>query len=139
MPTIPDGKKLERYSIIDAAVIDDDGNTFVIEPLTYNYGTYTGYYPYLAAENALTGIYKWMKKTDYYLFDNENAPLVIFVLKRHSDGSLFGYRGERVIAPQSRNGPRVITGPDGRVREHMWRSKVYVVSLEDLGYANQWT
>lgn len=131
MPYVPEGKQLDYYHIIDAAILDEYGYTQPLPQLSDGYGEYTGYYPYLAAQKAVSGVYKWMKKYSSG-FDKLNAPQIVFVIQRYSDEAIFGFRGYREKHKQA---PRKLTSPTGRERTHCWRSVVYKIPLEDLGYA----
>lgn len=130
MPHVPEGKQLEYYHIVDAAILDEQGHTQPLSHLSDGYGEYTGYYPYLAAQKAVTGVYKWMKKHDPN-FDEQDAPQLVFVIQRYTDEAIFGFRGYREEHAQA---PRNLTAPSGRKRTHYWRSVVYKVPLNDLGY-----
>lgn len=130
MPRIPENKELDHYHIIDAAIVDQQGNTQPIPGISDGYGIYKGYYPYLAAQKAVTGAYKWMAK-HMPSFDKKNAPQLVFVMQRFSDEAIFGFRGYHEEHSQA---PRKLTGPDGRKRTHCWKSVVYKVPVEDLGY-----
>jgi hypothetical protein len=128
MPYKPN-KNLDYFHIVDIALIDSDRNTTPLPmPTEYGYGTYTGYYPYIAAQKAVTGVYKWMKK--HYDFDDNNAPHMVFLLQRF-DGKLFGFYGKRVIHSQA---PRELMSPEARHRVHHWRSVVYKIEPSALGY-----
>lgn len=130
MPRKPN-KDINYFHIVDIALIDSDRNMTPLPlPTNTGYGTYSGFYPYVAAQKAVTGVYKWMKKT-YENFDPDNAPHMVFVLQRFEDGRLFGFYGKHVIHQQA---PRGLRSPIGRDRVHYWRSVVYKLELSVLGW-----
>lgn len=130
MPRKPD-KDINYFHIVDIALIDNTGKTTPLPmPTNSGYGTYSGFYPYVAAQKAVTGVYKWMKKT-YSNFDPDNAPHMVFVLQRFEDSKLFGFYGKHVIHSQA---PRPIRSPEGVKRIHHWRSAVYKIDPRVLGY-----
>lgn len=143
MPTIDHSIPLKNYYVLDAGIYDDSRNITPIagipEYYTNEFGNYSGYYPYIAAQKAVTGIYRHMKKyPDWFPeYDPDNAPPLVLVLVRKEDGKKFAYNGWREPAPQSKGktqGRMVQSSDTRRTRSYKWISKVKKISLEDVGY-----
>jgi hypothetical protein len=128
------------YTVIDAAVVDETGNTTPINGIpnfhTKTFGQYNGKYPYVAASKALTSIYKHLSKYPEWFpsHDKNNPPSVVFVLRNTETDKLYSYMGSRTAAPQSLDEPRVILGRYGRPRVYKWQNKVEPVPLSSVGY-----
>ncbi len=125
------------FTIIDAVIADDDGNTSAINGIptyhTKTFGRYRGNYPYLAAKKGLTSIYKHFSKyPDWFpKYNSNDPPQIIFVLKHLNTGKLYAYLGQRMRAPTE---SRSIVGSYGRVRVYRWINKVQAVDLESVGW-----
>ena len=129
MPRKPN-KPLDYFQLIDTVIAHEDGRTTHIPELSDGFGMFSGFYPYVAAQKAVTNIYKWMK-VHVDGFNIDEAPSLVFVMQRFKDGMLFAFYGIHVIHKQA---PRTLTSPAGRERTHRWRSVVYSVDLDRIGY-----
>lgn len=137
MPYIDKSKPPRRFTVVNAVMFDDDDLSKIAgvpEYHTDTFGEYTGYFPYMAAEKAVTGIHGHMKKypTWFPEFTPDNAPSLIFVIMDMDTGALYAYNGWRETAPQSRDQPRLVEGDAGRVRSYQWVSRVKSMKVEDV-------
>lgn len=129
MPRKPN-KPLDYFQLIDTVIVHQGGRTTHIPELSDGFGIYSGFYPYVAAQKAVTGIYKWMK-VNVPGFDINNAPRLIFVMQRFRDNELSAFYGTHVVHEQAL---RTVVSPDGRKRTYKWKSVVYSVDLARIGY-----
>jgi hypothetical protein len=129
-------------TIVDAAVVQDDNATPINGVPGFhsdNKGLFQGKYPYSVASKALTSLYKHLLKykTEWFpWYDTDNPPHILLVIENRDTGKKYAYLGHRETAPQSRNGPRVIPGANGRKRVYKWVNKLARVSLEEVGWAD---
>jgi hypothetical protein len=128
-------------TIIDAAVMNDEGDTQPINGIPGFHagktGLFHGKYPYNAASKALTSIYKHFlkyKKEWFPWYDPDKPPKVIVVIQNTETGKKYAYVGSRSTAPQSKDGPRVIIGAYGRNRVYKWVNHVEHIALSAVGY-----
>ncbi len=130
-------------SIIDAAILNADGTTKPINGIpgfhSGKTGVFHGRYPYSAASKGLTSVYKHLlkyKKDWFPWYDHENPPKIVIVIKNTDTGKKYAYVGSRETAPQSLNGPRVLTGARGRMRVYKWVNRLQPVDLASVGWAD---
>lgn len=104
-----------------------------------SFGQYTGYYPYEAASKAFSGLQRHMKMfhkqrmpTWFPAYDPESPPVMIFIIRDIDSERRYAYQGQREFAPQSVDAPRVVTGPDGRVRAYNWINNIKPLKLADV-------
>jgi hypothetical protein len=125
------------FTIIDAVITDDDGNTSAINGIptyhTKTFGRYRANYPYMAAKKGLTSTYKhFAKYPDWFPnYDRNNPPQIILVLKHLNTGKLYAYLGTRT---KMSGEPVTIVGSYGRTRVYRWINRVQAVDLESVGW-----
>jgi hypothetical protein len=128
-------------TVIDAAIINDEGDTRPINGIpgyhSKKMGNFNGKYPYSAASKALTSVYKHLSKykTEWFPWYNpDDPPKIVLVIQNIDNGKKYAYIGSRSTAPQSKDGPRVIVGDNGRQRIYKWLNRVEHIQLSAVGH-----
>jgi hypothetical protein len=124
------------FTVIDAVITDEDGNTSPINGIptyhTKTFGLYRSKYPSMAAKKALTSIYKHFTKypTWFPNYDRENPPQIVFVIKNRITNKRYAFLGSREQVEE----PRTVSGQYGRQRVYRWVNTVQSVDLASVGW-----
>jgi hypothetical protein len=130
-----------NVTLIDAAIFNETGDTRPINGIpgfhSNKTGSFHGKYPYSAASKALTSVYKHLLKyrTEWFpWYNHDEPPNIILVVQNTDNGKKYAYLGSRSVAPQSKDGPRIVAGSNGRQRVYKWVNNLEKVPLETVGH-----